>query len=61
MPLDLIKDREVANVLSVAVSTVWDYARTGVIPKPIKIGCSTRWVRSEIEIVIQERLATRQS
>ncbi|SHK38545.1 transcriptional regulator, AlpA family [Shimia gijangensis] len=58
MPLELMKDREVAAMLSIAVSTVWDYASNGVIPKPLKIGGSTRWVRDEIEIVLQEHIDT---
>ena len=59
MSLELMKDREVAAMLSIAVSTVWDYANNGVIPKPMKIGSSTRWVRNEIELVLSEKLRAR--
>lgn len=61
MSIELMKDREVAVMLSIAVSTVWEYANQGVIPRPMKIGCSTRWVRSEIEHILKERLASRTS
>ena len=60
MSVKLLKDREVAEMLSVAVSTVWEYAKTGVIPKPMKIGCSTRWVRSEIETVLTDQIGARE-
>ena len=52
MPIELLKDRDVAKMLGVAISTVWHYSKTGVIPEPMKIGHSTRWVRAEIEEVL---------
>ena len=61
MPIELMKDREVAVMLSIAVSTVWEYANQGLIPRPMKIGCSTRWVRSEIEAVLKANLIRRAS
>lgn len=61
MSIELLRDREVAQILSVAVSTVWEYANSGTIPKPMKIGGSTRWVRSEIEAVLAERMSYRGS
>ena len=61
MPMDLLKDREVAEMLSIAVSTVWDHSKTGVIPEPIKLGSSKRWVRSEIEKILEQQIAKREA
>ncbi|NOD67602.1 helix-turn-helix domain-containing protein [Ruegeria sp. HKCCD7303] len=48
MPAEYLKDQEVADLLGIGKSTVWKYIHEGVLPKPVKIGGSTRWRRSEI-------------
>ncbi|BCU92119.1 Rha family transcriptional regulator [Yersinia pseudotuberculosis] len=37
----------------------WFYKliKDGVFPKPIKLGRSSRWLQSEVEIWLQERIA----
>lgn len=41
--------KEVANILGVGASSVWRYAQNGVLPKPVKIGHSSRWRKADIE------------
>jgi predicted DNA-binding transcriptional regulator AlpA len=39
---------DVAELLKLGKSTVWLYAKNGVLPRPVKIGTSARWKRSQI-------------
>lgn len=55
----LISDAQVATMFGVSRMTIWRRVADGVIPRPIKIGGATRWVRSEIEAVIAEAVAKR--
>ncbi|WP_371155379.1 helix-turn-helix transcriptional regulator [Jannaschia sp. 2305UL9-9] len=48
----LIRDTEAASILGCGRSTLWRWVHENVIPKPIKIGSSSRWYQSEIEAVI---------
>ena len=38
----------VASLLACSKSTVWRHCSEGILPKPIKLGHSTRWLQSEI-------------
>ena len=49
--------REVAEFFGVSVSTIWRWAAEGTISKPIKVGGSTRWRRSEIEAITDHEAA----
>jgi len=53
--IKLLRDREVAEMLSISVASVWRYARTGKIPAPIKVGYSTRWLEEELQVYLRER------
>ena len=45
-----IDKKKVADFFGVSCSTVYRWARTGVLPRPEKIGMRTsRWKKSEIE------------
>lgn len=55
----LLKDKEVAGILSMSVPTVWRRVADGTIPKPVKIGALSRWPRSEILAVIESAKAQR--
>lgn len=44
----LLTDKDVADMLSISKGTVWNYEKSGVIPKPYKLAGSTRWKLSEI-------------
>lgn len=43
-----VSDSVVAALCGCNVSTVWERAKRGALPKPIKIGGSTRWNVGEL-------------
>jgi len=45
------------------MSDKWFYKliQDGVFPKPIKLGRSSRWLKSEVEIWMQQRIAQSRS
>ncbi|MFP3584145.1 transcriptional regulator [Paraburkholderia sp. SIMBA_055] len=43
-----VSDIVVAALCGCNVSTVWERAKRGALPKPIKIGGSTRWNVGEL-------------
>ena len=56
---DLLADRlltvkQVAEILSIGKSTVWLKCKNGTLPKPVKLGCGTRWRMSEIQAYIRD-------
>lgn len=45
-----IRVKEVARILGCSVSTVWAWARSGLIPQPTRVGTRfSFWLREEIE------------
>ena len=48
-PSTLLRATDVAELLSMNVSTVWRNVRAGKLPAPIKVCGSTWWRRSVIE------------
>lgn len=42
---------EVAAHFNVSRTTIWRWVKTGVLPKPVKLGGLVRWRREEIEAV----------
>lgn len=38
-----------AQMLDVSESTIWDWAKRGVLPRPNRIGGVTRWKWAEVE------------
>jgi predicted DNA-binding transcriptional regulator AlpA len=42
-------------------STVYRHIRLGLIPKPVKVGGSSRWLRSECEAALQAMVNGRAS
>jgi len=45
----LVKAADLAKLLSVTERQIWRWKSSGKLPKPMKIGRSTRWRLSEIE------------
>lgn len=45
----LLKIDEVAERLGIAKSTLWRLNASGKIPRPVRIGRSTRWRSDELE------------
>lgn len=44
----LVSVRDTASAYGCSVATVWRRVAEGTMPKPIKIGGTTRWSESEI-------------
>ncbi|WP_278921939.1 helix-turn-helix transcriptional regulator [Pseudophaeobacter profundi] len=55
----LLKVSEAANILSISVPSFWRRVADGSVPRPIKLGSSSRWLCSEILAVIEEAKARR--
>jgi predicted DNA-binding transcriptional regulator AlpA len=45
----LVDAKTLAKMLSVSVRTVWTLNAAGELPKPVRLGGSTRWKLSEIK------------
>jgi excisionase family DNA binding protein len=45
----LVDARELARLLDVSVATIWRLKAAGQLPRPVKLGSSTRWRRDEVE------------
>lgn len=58
-PIQLIRLREVERILGVGKSTIYAQVQAGKLPKPCKVGASTRWAKHEIEAVAFRYLALR--
>ncbi len=51
----LLKASEVATLLNLHKDTIYSYSRCGKLPKPVVIGATYRWKRSDILRLIGER------
>ncbi|ECH9836841.1 helix-turn-helix transcriptional regulator [Morganella sp. B601] len=47
----------ITRLLSVSDKWIYRLIKDGVFPKPIKLGRSSRWLQSEIESWLQERIS----
>lgn len=52
-----VSDQTVAALCDCNVSTVWDRSKRGTLPKPRKIGGSTRWNVGELRAVLMGEAA----
>jgi len=51
----LLRVREVADMIGVGVTTVWEWSRSGRLPKPFRLSARlTVWKESEIQRFIAE-------
>lgn len=48
----LIRDTDGAFILGCSKATFWRRVADGIVPQPIRIGRTSRWLRSEIEAVV---------
>ena len=50
-----LKVKELAQRLGVSRSTIWEWSRTGKLPKPVKLGDAvTRWRSDEVEAALEK-------
>ncbi len=45
----LIDSRQVGELLNLSTRTVWRLLSAGKLPRPVRIGRSVRWSRSDLE------------
>lgn len=57
----LLTVREVAALLRRSVPSVFRGVAKGDLPRPVKLGASSRWPRSEILAVIERAKAARET
>lgn len=55
----LYTDAQVAERLGVSKATVWRKAAAGILPKPIRLGHSSRWPESDVQAAIERLKAQR--
>ena len=60
--MQLLNRHEVCHFFGgINPATLYRKIRQGVLPKPVKIGGSSRWLRSECEAVLKAMVDGRQS
>lgn len=52
----LLTVEDVAGLLKLHVRSVWRAASAGLLPKPIKVGGSTRWRLVDIQAYIEDQI-----
>jgi predicted DNA-binding transcriptional regulator AlpA len=57
----LIRDGDAALMLGCSKATFWRRVADGTIPRPVKIGGTSRWPKSEILKVIETAIAERET
>ncbi|PWE29245.1 DNA-binding protein [Maritimibacter sp. 55A14] len=55
----MIRDKDCAQMLGCSVCTFWRRVADGTVPRPVKIGGTSRWPQSEIQDVIDRAKAER--
>lgn len=55
----LISDLEAADLLSCSRSTIWRWAKSGTLPRPLRIGGASRWRFSDLQTLIDRADAAR--
>ena len=58
--LDLLDRRGACQLFGdIHVATLYRHVRAGLIPKPIHVGGSSRWLRSECELALSRMVEAR--
>ena len=55
----LLPIRRVCYITGKGKSSIWDGAKNGKFPKPIKVGGSARWLSSELDAFLKQLAAQR--
>ena len=59
--LDLLDRRGACQLFGdIHVATLYRHIRGGLIPRPVKVGGSSRWLRSECELALSRMVEARQ-
>jgi len=49
MSLKLLSDKDICELFSISRASVWRMTSDGRLPKPIKLGRTTRWRADDVE------------
>lgn len=55
------RGKDIQKMFGIGQSTMYEYIQQKILPKPIKLGRTSIWLKSEIDAVIEERKAARDS
>lgn len=55
------RGRDIQQMFGIGQSTMYEYIQQEILPKPIKLGRTSIWLKSEIDAVIEKRKAVRDS
>jgi len=55
------RGKDVQKLFGIGQSTMYEYIQQGILPRPIKLGRTSIWLKSEIDTVIEERKQARGS
>jgi len=53
------RGKDVQKLFGIGQSTMYEYIQQGILPRPIKLGRTSIWLKSEIDVVIEERKSAR--
>lgn len=53
----LVDMRFITKLTGMTDKCFYKLIKDGLFPKPIKLGCSSRWRQSEVELWLQQRIA----
>jgi predicted DNA-binding transcriptional regulator AlpA len=56
---ELLSMTAVCDLLGVVPSSVYRYIAKGLWPRPIKVGGSSRWIKSEVEAALARMVEAR--
>jgi len=54
------RGRDIQKIFGIGQSTMYEYIQQGILPKPIKLGRTSIWLKDEIDAVIEERKLARE-
>ncbi len=51
--------KDLQKLFGIGQSTLYDWIQRQILPKPVKLGRTSIWIREEIDAVIEERKQAR--
>ena len=55
------RGRDIQEIFGIGQSTMYEYIQQGILPKPIKLGRTSIWLKSEIDEVIEKQKTAREN
>lgn len=55
------RGRDIQEMFGIAQSTMYEYIQQGILPKPIKLGRTSIWLKSEIDEVVEKQKLAREN